>query len=68
MAFGVEAVGGGDVVDADRAERVAQFIDLGAEVDELCDALGSIGIDDVSTADGFDAEGHPEGAQPYPPA
>ncbi|MGJ9416497.1 hypothetical protein ACHAC9_01840 [Massilia sp. CMS3.1] len=41
--------------------------DLGAEVDELCDALGSIGIDDVSTADGFDAEGHPEGAQPYPP-
>lgn len=42
--------------------------DLGAEVDELCDALGSIGIDDVSTADGFDAEGHPEGAQPYPAA
>lgn len=42
--------------------------DLGAEVDELCDALGSIGIDDVSTADAFDAEGHPEGAQPYPPA
>jgi hypothetical protein len=41
--------------------------DLGAEVDELCDALGSIGIDDVSTADGFDAEGHPQGAQPYPP-
>lgn len=42
--------------------------DLGAEVDELCDALGSIGIDDVSTADSFDADGHPEGAQPYPPA
>jgi hypothetical protein len=42
--------------------------DLGAEVDELCDALGSIGIDDVSTAVGFDAEGHPEGAQPYPAA
>ena len=42
--------------------------DLGAEVDELCDALGSIGIDDVSTADGFDAAGHPEGAQPYPSA
>ena len=42
--------------------------DLGAEVDELCDALGSIGIDDVSTADGFDDGCHPEGAQPYPPA
>lgn len=41
--------------------------DLGAEVDELCDALGSIGIDDVSTADAFDGQGHPEGAQPYQP-
>ena len=41
--------------------------DLGAEVDELCDALGSIGVDDVSTADGFDAEGHPEGVQPHAP-
>ncbi|MFC4932879.1 hypothetical protein [Massilia sp. GCM10023247] len=42
--------------------------DLGAEIDELCDALGTLGIDDVSTADGFSADGHPEGAQPYPPA
>jgi hypothetical protein len=50
------------------AKAVDLAADLGAEVDELCDALGSIGIDDVSTADGFDAEGHPEGAQPYPPA
>ena len=40
--------------------------DLGAEVDELCDALATIGIDDVSTADGFSEDGHPEGAQPYP--
>jgi hypothetical protein len=50
------------------ARAIDLAADLGAEVDELCDALGSIGIDDVSTADGFDAEGHPEGAQPYPPA
>jgi hypothetical protein len=50
------------------AKAVDLAADLGAEVDELCDALGSIGIDDVSTADGFDAEGHPEGAQPYPQA
>lgn len=42
--------------------------DIGAEIDELCDALGTLGIDDVSTADGFSADGHPEGAQPYPPA
>lgn len=40
--------------------------DLGAEVDELCDALATIGIDDISTADGFDDDGHPEGAHPYP--
>ncbi len=40
--------------------------DLGVEVDELCDALTSLGIDDVSTADGFSEDGHPEGAQPYP--
>jgi hypothetical protein len=50
------------------ARAIDLAADLGAEVDELCDALGSIGIDDVSTADAFDAEGHPEGAQPYPPA
>ncbi|QOL48768.1 hypothetical protein [Massilia litorea] len=49
------------------AKPVDLAADLGAEVDELCDALGSIGIDDVSTADGFDDQGHPEGAQPYPP-
>jgi hypothetical protein len=42
--------------------------DIGAEIDELCDALGTLGIDDVSTADGFSPDGHPEGAQPYPPA
>lgn len=42
--------------------------DIGAEIDELCDALGTLGIDDVSTADGFSLDGHPEGAQPYPPA
>jgi hypothetical protein len=50
------------------AKEVDLAADLGAEVDELCDALGSIGIDDVSTADSFDDEGHPEGAQPYPAA
>jgi hypothetical protein len=50
------------------AKAVDLAADLGAEVDELCDALGSIGIDDVSTADSFDEEGHPEGVQPYPSA
>lgn len=39
--------------------------DLGAEVDELCDALLSIGLEGVSVASGFSADGHAEGAEPY---
>lgn len=38
--------------------------DLGAEVDELCDALLSLGLEGVSVAEGFSSDGHPEGAQP----
>jgi hypothetical protein len=39
--------------------------DLNAEVDELCEALLTIGIEGVSVAEGFDADGHAQGAQPY---
>ena len=39
--------------------------DLGAEVDELCDALLSIGLEGVSVAAGFSEDGHAEGAEPY---
>jgi len=39
--------------------------DLGAEVDELCDALLSLGLEGVSIAAGFSADGHAEGAEPY---
>ncbi|WP_020654062.1 hypothetical protein [Massilia niastensis] len=39
--------------------------DLGAEVDELCDALLSLGLEGVSVATGFSADGHAEGATPY---
>lgn len=42
--------------------------DLAAEVDELCDALLSLGLEGVSIAAGFSADGHAEGAQPYHPA
>ena len=41
--------------------------DLGAEVDELCDALLSLGLEGVSVATGFSADGHAEGAEPYRP-
>ena len=42
--------------------------DLGAEVDELCDALLSLGLEGVSVATGFSQDGHAEGAEPYHPA
>jgi hypothetical protein len=41
--------------------------DLHAEVDDLCDALLTFGIEGVSVAAGFSADGHPEGAEPYQP-
>ncbi|RNF30971.1 hypothetical protein NM04_09700 [Massilia aurea] len=41
--------------------------DLSAEVDELCDALLSLGLEGVSIAAGFSADGHAEGAEPYHP-
>lgn len=41
--------------------------DLVAEVDELCDALLSLGLEGVSIAVGFSDDGHAEGAQPYHP-
>ena len=39
--------------------------DLAHEVDELCDALLSLGLEGVSVATGFSADGHAEGAEPY---
>jgi hypothetical protein len=38
-----------------------------AEVDELCDALLSLGLEGVSIAVGFSDDGHAEGAEPYHP-
>ena len=42
--------------------------DLAHEVDELCDALLSLGLEGVSVATGFSEDGHAEGAEPYHPA
>jgi hypothetical protein len=42
--------------------------DLGAEMDNLCDALLTLGLEGVSVASGFSDDGHPEGAEPYEPA
>lgn len=41
--------------------------DLGAEIDNLCDALLSLGLEGVSVAAGYSEDGHAEGAEPYQP-
>jgi len=41
--------------------------DLGAEIDSLCDALLSLGLEGISVATGFSEDGHAEGAEPYQP-
>jgi hypothetical protein len=41
--------------------------DLAADLDDLCDALLALGLEGVSVARGFSADGHPEGAEPYEP-
>lgn len=41
--------------------------DLIVEVDDLCDALLSLGLEGVSIAEGFSSDGHAEGAEPYQP-
>jgi hypothetical protein len=42
--------------------------DLAAEVDELCDALLTLGVGGVAVARGFGADGQPEQADAYRPA
>jgi hypothetical protein len=39
--------------------------DLETEIDDLCDALGTVGLDGVLIARAFDANGEPDGAEPY---
>jgi hypothetical protein len=41
--------------------------DLGDEIDHLCDALLSMGLEGVSVASGFSEDGHAEGAEPFQP-
>jgi hypothetical protein len=39
--------------------------DLGEELDDLCDALLTLGLGSVDTAAGFTPEGEPEGPEPF---
>jgi len=55
--------GGAPLATVDKPLDLAA--DLETELEDLCDALGSIGLDGVLLARGFDAAGEPEGAEPY---
>jgi len=39
--------------------------DLEIELEDLCDALGGVGLDGILVATGFDDDGEPQGAEPY---
>jgi len=39
--------------------------DLEIELEDLCDALGTVGLDGILVATAFDADGEPQGAEPY---
>jgi hypothetical protein len=39
--------------------------DIWTELDDLCEALGTLGVAGIETAAGFDEDGQPEGAQVY---
>ncbi|WP_036167204.1 DUF2863 family protein [Massilia sp. 9096] len=55
--------GGAPLATVDKPFDLAA--DLETELDDLCDALGTAGLDGVLVASGFDAHGEPEGAEPY---
>jgi hypothetical protein len=55
--------GGAPLATVDKPVDLAA--DLQSELEDLCDALGSVGLDGVLVARGFDAQGEPEGAEPY---
>jgi hypothetical protein len=55
--------GGAPLATVDKPLDLAA--DLSAELADLCDALGTVGLDGVLLARGFDAAGEPEDAEPY---
>jgi hypothetical protein len=55
--------GGAPLATVDKPLDLAAHLE--AELGDLCDALGTVGLDGVLLARGFDATGEPEGAEPY---
>jgi len=64
LRINLYALGGGaPLATVDKPVDLAD--DLEIELEDLCDALGSVGLDGVLVASGFDEAGEPQGAEPY---
>ena len=66
LRVNVSTAGGELLHSADKPLDLAA--DLQDEVDDICDALATIGVTQLSVALKFDAKGQPLEAQPYAPA
>lgn len=55
--------GGAPLATIDKPFDIAA--DLETELDDICDALGTLGLDGVLLASGFDESGEPEGVEPF---
>ncbi|WP_440962968.1 DUF2863 family protein [Massilia sp. GER05] len=55
--------GGAPLATVDKPLDLAAHLE--AELEDLCDALGTVGLDGVLLARSFDAAGEPEDAEPY---
>jgi hypothetical protein len=55
--------GGAPLATVDKPLDLAAHLE--AELEDLCDALSTVGLDGILLARGFDESGEPEGAEPY---
>jgi hypothetical protein len=55
--------GGAPLATVDKPLDLAAHLE--AELEDLCDALGTVGLDGILLARGFDEAGEPESAEPY---
>lgn len=64
LRINLYALGGGaPLATVDKPVDLAADIEI--DLQDLCDALGPLGLDGVLVARAFDAGGEPEGAEPY---
>jgi hypothetical protein len=64
LRINLYALGGGaPLATVDKPVDLAD--DLEIELEDLCDALGTVGLDGILVATGFDDDGEPQGAEPY---